>query len=464
MIRNQRRLGVSDFIFLVYIPKSSYLCNHYITLVMKQILRTLTFAQVITYLQLFSLWLLVFAMPFRIGKYTRLLPTIAMSLAIVCYFAEYIINKRWKDFQWTRNSWLYVAMIAFYLFIFIWHLGTLSSSRLFSRIAEQRIPFLLCGIIGLLGFNSKVRLRHIAYVFTLSSIILSLYVILWGVGWKFFTLPFTEQARTFWEARSIMINSHMVFNLYLNTSLICIFYLLHREIFVRKIRILLFLAAGWIYYIICLTEGRIGLTTAFLLGGIYIIIYLYRISKTKACLLLLAYIVGGVLLLTMKPRLQRDKVFKDPRIVIWKASWHTVQEHSIVGQGVYDARMSFIKNATQDIAQLDKNDPMNIPALRYLEGRVIGDERRVHPHNAFLETWSEFGLIGLFTLLFLFIYPIILAPKQTRIYVIMIVACFGLQYTFDVFLSPLVYCLTIICFTSQSVIYSGRPSQKPDAT
>ncbi len=423
-------------------------------------LRKLSLSEIIIYLQILSLWILVFAMPFRISQHTRLLPTIAMVLAGVLYLVEYMVNHRWREFRWTRNSWLYVVMIAFYLFIFVWHIGTLSSSRLFTRIAEQRIPFLLCGIIGLLGFNSKVRLRHIAYTFIISSILLSLYVIFWGVGVDFFTFSLAEQSIAFGKARTQMINSHMVFNLYLNTSLICIFYLLHKEIFKRRLRFLLFAACIWIYYILCLTEGRVGLATGFLLGAAYIFIYLHHISKTKAILLLVVYIIGGVTVIMIKPRLRADRIQSDPRNMIWSSSWRTISAHPIVGQGVYDARMSFIENATAYLHQIDANDPRNSVGIRYLQERVGDDERRIHPHNAFLEAWSEFGLIGLFALVFLFVYPIFLAPKQTRTYVIMIVFCFGFQYTFDVFLSPLVYCLTIICFTSQSVISSANAVEK----
>ncbi len=417
-------------------------------------LRKLSLSDVVTYLQTFSLWLLVATLPLRICAFTR----VVMIVAGVLFVVEYVVNKRWRDWHWSRDKWLYVAMIALYLFVFVWQIGSETMTPRWNKVVEQRLPFALCGVIGLLGFNPRVRLRDITWVFLFAAVATSVFIIYQSGGFSFFLHPWKRQSYYFVVNRIAYINSHMVYNLYLNVTLVFAAWLLSQKRIRRWERIVLSCACLWLFYILCLTEGRVGLFTTLAVVSLLILRWISRYGwKVIVPIGLLCSVFGGVLLLS-NDRMTADHLFKyNPRKVIWNAGWKTVEEAPILGQGVCDARQTLIEKAHENEALYNFWRP-------YVEGKRNGNWYYISPHNAFLEVWGEYGLIGLFTLLFLFVYPIIIAPRKVRFYVLLIVGCFGIQYTFDAIIIPLLYCLPITLFISQSETSVGSVAQRPAAT
>ncbi len=421
---------------------------------MSNCLRKLSIPDIITHLQVLSLWLLVATLPLRFSAFTRTVMIIAGTL----FICEYIINQRWRKWAWSRDKWLYVAMIAFYLYIFIWHIGSNSFTPRFNKALEQRLAFVLCGGIGLLGFNSRIRLRDITWVFIAASILTSLYIIYHSGGFEFFTHTWKKQSYYFALNRIEYINSHMVYNLYLNVTLVFAFALLSQRRIRRWTRVFLTLACLWIVYILCLTEGRVGLFTTLVLLILFIFQWLRRYGWKIIVPILLIYGCACTFILMQNERMTVNHLFKyNPRTLIWEAGWKTIQESPIIGQGVCDAREMFVVKAQEHDGLFNFWEP-------YVTQKKNGIWYYVHPHNAFLEVWGEFGIIGLLTLLFIFLYPLLLVPKKNRIYITMIIICFGIQCLFDAFLSPLLYGLSIIFIISQSAISQENVVKKPDVT
>ncbi len=419
---------------------------------MSNCLRKLSIPDIITHLQVLSLWLLVATLPLRFSPFTRTVMIIAGAL----FICEYIINQRWREWSWSRDKWFYVAMIAFYLYIFIWHIGSDSFTPRFNKALEQRLAFVLCGVIGLLGFNSRIRLRDITWVFIAASILTSLYIIYHSGGFEFFTHTWKKQSYYFALNRIEYINSHMVYNLYLNITLVFAFALLSQRRIRRWTRVFLSLACLWIVYILCLTEGRVGLFTTLVLLILFVFKWLHRYGWKVIVPVLLICGCACTFIMMQNERMTVNHLFKyNPRTVIWEAGWKTVEEAPILGQGVCDARQTLIEKAHESEALMGFWEP-------YITKKKGGNWYYVHPHNAFLEVWGEFGLIGLFTLLFLLLYPLSMQPKKHRIYLAMIIICFGTQCLFDAFLVPLLYGLSIILFTSQSETSQGNVARKLD--
>lgn len=415
--------------------------------------RHMDWRKLISYLQVASLWVLIAAIPFRMGPF----PLWAMIAAGALFLLEYAVDRRWRAWRWERDKWLYVAMIAFYLFIPIWQIWSDTLTWRFSFVLGERLPLALCGIIGLLGFSGRVRLRHACYAFITGCVLTSLYIISGSGGLAFFAHGLKEQSELFTLARIRLVNSHMMYNLYLNVSLIFALYLLRQKDAGRRVRILVIAACLWMFYLLCITEGRIGLFTALLIGATFLLVYVYRRSVKWLAVLIAVYTAAGAALVVLNGRFGEENMKREPRWGIWQVCFEMIKEKPLTGYGVCDARELFIKKVMEGDGE----------QLKVYQERVRcvhnGNPQKVQPHNAFLETWSEFGIAGVATLLFIFLFPLTMQPREHRFYILLVVGCFLIQCMTDSFFSPLLYCLAIILLTSRSAISGGAAPRRPGA-
>lgn len=420
---------------------------------MKDSLKTSNVLKLISYLQVGSLWVLLVVIPFRIGPFSRW----AMIAAGMFFFIDYSANQRWRTWSWHRNKWLYVAMIAYYMFIPLWQLGsdTYNQQRFF-YVLETHAPLLLGGIIGIIGFSEIVKLRHIAYVMLASCLFTSLYIIFRSYGPAFFAHWPNEQADMFMLARIHWVNSHMVYNLYLNVSLIFAIYLLRQKNVKRPVKICVITVCAWIFYLLCLTEGRIGLFTGLLIGATFLLTYTYSFGLKWFITCVLIYVSAVTLIISQHKRFASDYMEHEPRLVIWHAAIEVIKEKPLTGHGVCGAKERLTEKAL--VGEGDFQDFYR----PYINDKTI--YRLPHPHNAFLQAWSDFGIIGLATLMFIFIFPLTMQPKKHRMYVLMTVGCFVIQSMTDLFftLQPLLYILVIIFFTTEQHCKPTEPEQETE--
>lgn len=395
--------------------------------------------KLISYLQVLSLWVLIVALPFRMGP----LQYWIMIAAVVLFVLEYVANQRWRTWHWERNKWLYVAMIAYYLLIPIWQLWSdCYDPRHFAYTLENGLPLLVGGAVGIIGFGERVKLRPVCYVFMAGCVLISLYIMAGtGDGLAFFTHPRQYQSDTFKLARQELVNSHMMYNLYLNVSLVFALYLLQQKDVKRWVRVLVAVACVWTFYLLCITEGRIGLFTALLIGASFLLAFTYRRGKVLFGVVTAAYMAACVVLVSQHQRFGSDNVEHDPRWLIWEATIDIIKEKPLLGHGVCEAKEELTEKAVTGEGALQ-----SFYAPRLNERNI---HRLPHPHNAFLQAWCCFGIIGLVIQLSIFTIPLVMRPKKNRLYILMIVGCFVIQSITDIFFTPqpLLYSLSIMFFT-----------------
>lgn len=401
---------------------------------------------IISYLQVGSLWILLIALHFRWSTATRGI----MIAAGVLFFSDYFASQRWKSWRWEYNKWLYVAMIAYYLFIPIWQFfSDTYEPRYFSYTMGMNLALLLGGLLGILGFSDRVKLRHIGYVMLFSCLINSFYIIFKAGGFDFFAHSLQEQSAIFRETRIRYVAFHMIYNLYMNVSLVFALYLLRQKDIKLWIRIAVIAATLWIFYLLCITEGRIGLFTALLMGATYLFVYFYQRGRKWFLMIIIAYIAMGTLIVTQHKRFESDMLKDEPRWLIWQASLDIIREKPLMGHGVCDAKAKLTEKAL-----VGEGGLQDFYRSRITDGNI---HRLPHPHNAFLQAWSNFGLIGLITIMFIFSFPLTMKPKNNRLYLFMITGCFVIQNMTDIFFAPqpLLYCLAIMFFTSEKTCYQS---------
>ena len=71
----------------------------------------------------------------------------------------------------------------------------------------------------------------------------------------------------------------------------------------------------------------------------------------------------------------------------------------------------------------------------------------MHPHNLFLETLLEFGIVGLTVLLFLLFFPLTTGEINKRIYIWMFIGAFSIQAMFETLgnhLLPILFVLIVV--------------------
>ncbi len=430
-----------------------YLCGrfaHFFLMRLNMVGCSIPFRRLLAYLQVLTFWLLMASLPFRIMPFQRVI----MVVAGVFYLLDYVVNRRWQGWCWGINKFFWLLCIVYYLFIPLWHLADEQLTPRLSFVLEERAPFLLCGIIGLLGLSKDVKLKPIVYVMLLSCFAVSWYIILRGTGFSYFLKPLPEQSLAFMDARILYVASHMQFNLYLNITLVFVFWLLTQNKLNRWEIVAVVALSLWIFYLLCITEGRVGLGTCLLLVALFVAIFSFRFGWKVYTPILAAYICFAALVLMNNNRVTSDCLEHEPRWLIWQSDWHIISESPIWGHGVCDAKEALIYEAKND----ERLSAFYVP---HIHDKQKGDFQKVQPHNAFLEAWMEFGVLGLAVLVIIFLYPLHLLPRKSRPYCMLVVLCFVIQSCFDSFFAPLLYCLCILLLTSRSAISEESASQKP---
>ena len=103
--------------------------------------------------------------------------------ALYAYFSslaiDIIINQRYKNVEWHKSKLVFIPMILFYLTIWIWHIFEDTAIYQFTFAVENRLPFLIFGILGLFtNINPKLRPQYIAIPMLITPILCAAYLII----------------------------------------------------------------------------------------------------------------------------------------------------------------------------------------------------------------------------------------------------------------------------------------------
>lgn len=402
----------------------------------------LTRAQIgewVSYLSMVGLLALLVTMPFHYSEAQR----IALYWIAATYPLDYIVNKRWRGWKWTQAKWTYVAFIAFFCLIPIWQLFDPIRTSLYQFTIERYMPFLVVGVCGLAGLTDKFRIEYAAWVMLGVSAGIVVYL-LYRAGLPDFA-NFETWAKHFNQLRAMEVNTHMTINLYFNLSLVLGLYTILRSKYAWWVKVLTGVMMLPILFAFSFTEGRTGVLTFLGIVMLTLMYYMFRKRRWWLSIFIILFACGAALFLMQRERFQVAVTEVNPRIYIWNVAGDEIREHPLLGQGVCSAREKFVDRglADQEFQDYYANSFRLEEELRY----GVANMDIMHPHNAVLETWTQFGIVGVLLLLACWVLPLIMRLGREQLYVDLCVFAFFMQAMFESMgnnLPPMFLCMMVI--------------------
>ena len=382
------------------------------------------------------------------------------KIALFAYFAstilDIIVNRRYQNVKWERRKWVFVSMALFYLFIWIWHLFEDCTSPAFFHSTDTRLPFLVFGLLGIFThLNPKINISHITITMLISSLVTFIYVIC--DNYEFISNNITT-INEFRENISILRHNsikttHIGTNVYMNCTMAMCFITAFQSSEKWK-KILLYIGILLIYITISMSEGRAGLITSNLLLIIFIGFVIYKHYPKAITPIVILCIILSIIGISQHNRLQLEMIKTEPRILIWEQALDLIKERPLLGYGVCEGREKFVTSSLNN-EELVRNFWDN-----WLKKHPDYKTHRFHCHNVFVESALEFGILGIFLTLALFILPIALTKGKRRAYLSIFMVIFFIQSMFESFtyhFQPMLFCLIIfICTMSNSKIFNDN--------
>jgi len=376
--------------------------------------------QTINYINLFSCLLLTST---SICYYQ--VQKLAFWFFFTSYIIEFFIEKKWEKISFDKKSVYFLIMLFFFLLAFIYYPFE-NTSKYFTWLIGRRLALLGFGLVGFFGVNSKYKLNYFLNTFIISSIIAILFIIFYRIGIVNFILN-PEREMLFTNERILAINSHMVFNLFLNISLVSIWYILTRSWRRTKHwKLLLYVSAlTLIFSILSISEGRSGFMTGILLMLSFIFYEIWKRKKMIGIIVgfLVPFLFVGIV--SQQKRMSENNLRAEPRIFLWEAAISVIKEKPVFGYGISNAQEQY------DIARTKYEDEQFKNNWKHI--------RILTSHNQFLQTTMEFGIFGLIILLFLYSYPIFIADKNRKLFALFIIFSCFYESLFDVVITGLNY-------------------------
>ncbi len=363
---------------------------------------------IVSYLPIIGIMLLIAVLPFHYGWVQRF----ALYWLAFTYPLDYILNLRWKGWHWTREKWVYVAMILFFLITPIRQLfdSTPPTSYYWGQI-DARIAFFVVGLVGIFGISDKLCPRHVGYVMLATSATIFAYILcsVWQpfASYIDFLIQFNSWRREY-------ISSHMLLNLYMNLSLVFGFYILSCTL-PRLVKWVVGLAMLVVFTGLMFSEGRTGFVSSLCMVPVLLCYTVALHSKKMAILICLITCLAGAFAIDCHQRISVNKLVDEPRWVIWHFSIDMAKECPFFGYGLSTLSEEYVHRAYEDemmnehyINGVLAHSPFDVVP------RTMGC---IHPHNALLALQLEVGFIGPLLYLAIFLLAGLFSSKHCRIYV-----------------------------------------------
>ena len=385
---------------------------------------------------------------------TLILPFEYQRPAIFAYFIstpiDIIVNKRYINNHWHKSKFTFIAMITFYLCMWIWHIFSSCSNLELFHSTDTRLPFIIFGLFGIcFSLNPKIKINLITYTMLIASFLVTGYTIL-----QKYDIIFSPDI-TLNSFRDLLPNirhellhvTHIEFNLYLNcTMTLCFIGIIENN--KKIIKLLLSIGLLFVYTLLLINEGRTGFITANILLLIFIIYTIYH-YKPKFLIPATTLLILSIIIISKNhDRLDINYIKHEPRIPIWNLALDIIKEKPLVGHGVCHGRELFIEKSSN-------NPDLNRFWNFWHSIQPNYNKNRFHCHNAFLESAIEFGLFGLIITSLIFLLPILLTRGKKRLYLSFFVIIFGIQAMFESFTfhsQILLFCWLIYFFTNTNLI------------
>ena len=403
----------------------------------------------VSYLPMVGLLALLGTLPFPYGNVQR----IALYWIAATYPTDYIVNARWKGWKWTQSKWTYVAFIAFFCLIPIWQWFDPIRTSLYQFTIEHYMPFLIVGICGLAGMTDKIRIEYAAWVMLGVSAGIVVYLLTLA-GLPDFA-HFEAWAKQFNQLRALQVNTHMTINLYFNLSLILGLYTILRSKYAWWVKVLTGVLMLPILFAFSFTEGRTGVITFVGVVILTLMYYMFRMRRWWLSICVVLFMSGSAFFMMQRERFQVAVTEVNPRIYIWNVAFAQIRERPVFGWGVCSARKEFVDRGLADNEFRSHYSNWLAKHQKEIYGATNMDI--MHPHNAVLETWTQFGIIGVLLLLACWILPLIMRLGREQLYVDLCVFAFFMQGMFESIgsnLSPMFLCLMVILIDYHSKYHS----------
>ena len=371
--------------------------------------------------------LIVLLLPLYINIGMRIL----LVLMVVVYVIEIILDHRFVSFSIKdkRYSFFFISIL-FYFFLQYLYLPFEQNTSFFLKVSEERLSFLIIGIIGLIGLNSKYKLKTFAWAYIASSLIYCFFLL----SHLNSNILFSNELFTYLgEVREKTLNSHMKFNFHLNVTLIFIYYLLQtiRHQKVKLEMVLLYCSAFVILSILLISNGRVGVLTSLLLLVMMIFHFLWEKSKIFTSIFLLIIAIVFSTFIIHNSRFSTEILKNEPRFKIWQVSLLELKDSKFVGEGASTAWY----NLNKDLSVLNVNYK--------------------HAHNVLIQTTIEYGIIGFLTILAIFFSAYYAVSKRYRFLMKLILLAAFFQLMFGSFMrdvEPLAFLLPLLLIIHQDTI------------
>jgi len=371
---------------------------------------------------LFALLVVVLSV-YPYGFYQRMFVT----YFVVTYILEFFVEKKWQTFHWKPSNWLYVNFLVFFCLPICW-IPFEESSEFTMGILENKLPFLLFGIVGIIGLNKLHRFRLYAYVFAIWSVVITLSVYC-SIGFR--QLMATDDLTIlFMFKRTELYTSHFIYDLFLNLGMISAGYLLLKSKRVSSI-ICWSISLLLIYVTLLISDGRSGMIAAAVNFALLVFYYLWRRSKWLSVSMICVFLLLGVFVLKGKAKMQKD-YSEDPRTVVWRHTIELIKEKPLTGYGANDAETVFLDRVSHAQDIMDTKDET---LLRGIEQRRF---QNAHPLSQILQSELEFGLIGLANILLIIFLPVFFVRDSlNRLLAMQLTVAVFIQLATDIFITTI---------------------------
>ena len=347
-----------------------------------------------------------------------------MILFFSSFVIDYLVSKRWREgFKWDKSRVVSLFLLIQIALLFIYGFFE-ADSRYLSTFYEYRTAFIGFSLVGLLGISNKFKTRYFAYAAIVSLIpfFISIYNAL--PSWFYNLQVFQHKLNVISYVRSQEICSHMTINLFLCVGMI----LFSKVIAISKYKIekvfSIFMILAF-YILVMLSEGRVGMLNANIV--LLFIILRFAIKKLKffiptIVVLLSSAIVLGLFMFSDNELTKDIKVFNkaNPREYIWQEGVNQILDAPIIGHGASTNALQ-MKERLLNNKELCSIEKFLISHLK--EDHVYG----IHPHNQIMQNWQEYGILGLFTILGLFLSLLIVSKGSLSLTLINLIIFIQLQ-------------------------------------
>lgn len=345
----------------------------------------------------------------------------AMYLFFITYLVEIFSDQKWKSTVTDKRKFLVYSMFLLFFMAFI-YMPFEDSTNYFFKVLERRLPLFGFALICLFGLNNLYKLSWFLNTFILTSVISVLYLFFIKVGIGE-VIGGSNWIELFNNARIKWINTHMVFNFYLNISLIAVWFILKNRSHVMSsfLKSLYILSALIVFVALVISEGRTGIILLMLILA-FLLFYEVWVRKKKLAIIvtiIIPFIIVGFV--SHKDRFSVEKLKNDPRFCIWKSAAYVIKQQPVFGFGISDAQNQFSVARTKFMPVDYQEDIKNIALY--------------HAHNQYLQIWMEFGLIGLILVFFLYFYPLKIIDSSKKLLLGLFTLMWSFESLFEIFIT-----------------------------